>query len=142
MDAPRQLDTLRRQPDLWPNAVEEILRLDSPVQLTARVALDDVTVAGTPITRGDLVVIYLAAANRDPAVFTDPHRFARRVTSLLAEAAQTAAAPPAGATPRSRMPPDRTTPPSRRRGPPRARPPGTRRTGPDRPPATFPAVPP
>ncbi|MGF2946374.1 cytochrome P450 [Mycobacterium sp. Lab-001] len=75
LDAPRQLDTLRRQPDLWPNAVEEILRLDSPVQLTARVALDDVTVAGTPITRGDLVVIYLAAANRDPAVFTDPHRF-------------------------------------------------------------------
>ncbi|MEY8016189.1 cytochrome P450 [Mycobacterium servetii] len=75
LDAPQHLDTLRQQPELWPNAVEEILRLDSPVQLTARVALDDVEVAGTPIPRGGLVVVYLAAANRDPAVFTDPHRF-------------------------------------------------------------------
>lgn len=75
LDAPHHLDTLRQHPELWPNAVEEILRLDSPVQLTARVALDDVEVAGTPISRGELVVVYLAAANRDPAVFTDPHRF-------------------------------------------------------------------
>jgi cytochrome P450 len=60
---------------LWPNAVEEILRLDSPVQLTARVALNDVEVAGTTIKRGELVVVYLAAANRDAAVFPDPHRF-------------------------------------------------------------------
>lgn len=75
LDAPHHLETLRRHPALWPNAVEEILRLDSPVQLTARVALGDVEVAGTPISRGELVVVYLAAANRDPAVFTDPHRF-------------------------------------------------------------------
>jgi cytochrome P450 len=75
LDAPQHLDTLRQRPELWPNAVEEILRLESPVQLTARVSLDDVEVAGTPITRGELVVVYLAAANRDPAVFIDPHRF-------------------------------------------------------------------
>lgn len=60
---------------MWANAVEEILRLDSPVQLTARVARNDVEVAGTTIRRGELVVVYLAAANRDPAVFPDPHRF-------------------------------------------------------------------
>ncbi|ORW69167.1 cytochrome P450 [Mycobacterium saskatchewanense] len=75
LDEPQHLDTLRRRPELWPNAVEEILRLDSPVQLTARVALRDVVVAGMRIGGGDLVVIYLAAANRDPSVFDDPHRF-------------------------------------------------------------------
>jgi cytochrome P450 len=75
LDTPEHLDTLRRRPELWPNAVEEILRLDSPVQLTARVALRDVEVAGMRIKHGELVVIYLAAANRDPSVFPDPHRF-------------------------------------------------------------------
>jgi cytochrome P450 len=60
---------------LWPNAVEEILRLESPVQLTGRVALKDVDVAGMRVQGGELVVIYLAAANRDPSVFEDPHRF-------------------------------------------------------------------
>jgi cytochrome P450 len=75
VDAPSQLEKLRERPELWSNAVEEILRLDSPVQLTARVARDDVEVAGTPIEKGALMIIYLAAANRDPSVFADPHRF-------------------------------------------------------------------
>jgi len=75
LDAPEQLHALQQRPQLWPNAVEEILRLESPVQLTARAALDDVELAGRPIRRGELVVVYLAAANRDPAVFVDPHRF-------------------------------------------------------------------
>jgi cytochrome P450 len=75
LDHPEQLATLRARPQLWPNAVEEILRLDPPVQLTARVARNDVEVAGTPIKRGEVVVVYLAAANRDPSVFADPHRF-------------------------------------------------------------------
>ncbi|OBK50154.1 cytochrome P450 [Mycobacterium sp. 1081908.1] len=75
LDAPEHLETLRRRPELWPNAVEEILRLDSPVQLTARVAQRDVEVAGMRIKRDELVVIYLAAANRDPSVFPDPDRF-------------------------------------------------------------------
>jgi cytochrome P450 len=75
LDAPEHLDTLRQRPDLWPNAVEEILRLESPVQLTARVAHNDVELAGRRIKRGELVVVYLAAANRDPSVFPDPHRF-------------------------------------------------------------------
>ncbi len=75
LDAPQHLDTLRQRPELWPNAVEEILRLDPPVQLTARVARDDVEVAGMQLKSGDMVVILLAAANRDPSVFGDPHRF-------------------------------------------------------------------
>lgn len=75
LDAPEHVQTLTQRPQLWPNAVEEILRLESPVQLTARIALNDTEVAGAHIKRGELVVIYLAAANRDPAVFADPHRF-------------------------------------------------------------------
>ena len=75
LDTPEHLDTLRQRPELWPNAVEEILRLDSPVQLTARVALKDAEVAGIRIQGGELVIIYLGAANRDPSVFPDPHRF-------------------------------------------------------------------
>ena len=75
INAPDQLAILNDDPSLWPNAVEEILRLDSPVQLTGRVARNDTTVAGMPVRKGDFVVIYLAAANRDPALFDDPHRF-------------------------------------------------------------------
>lgn len=75
MDAPDQLAILRQDPGLWPNAVEEILRLDSPVQLLARVALSDTEVAGTPMRAGELVIICIAAANRDPAVFDQADRF-------------------------------------------------------------------
>lgn len=75
LNAPEQLALLTEDPSLWPNAVEEILRLDSPVQLTVRVARADTVVAGTPVRCGEIVVIYLAAANRDPAVFADPHTF-------------------------------------------------------------------
>ena len=75
LDAPDQLVRLRKQPELWPNAVEEILRMDSPVQLTARVARTDTEVVGRLIRRDETVVICLAGANRDPTVFDDPHRF-------------------------------------------------------------------
>jgi cytochrome P450 len=75
LENPQHLETLAKRPDLWPNAVEEILRLESPVQMTARFARRDVDIAGTTIRSGELVVIYLAGANRDPAVFDDPHRF-------------------------------------------------------------------
>ncbi|WNG93250.1 cytochrome P450 [Mycobacterium sp. ITM-2016-00318] len=75
LDAPEHLETLAARQDLWPNAVEEILRLDSPVQMTARVAAKDVELAGTRVLRGETVVIHVAGANRDPRVFADPHRF-------------------------------------------------------------------
>ena len=75
LDHPEHLRTLSQRPQLWPNAVEEILRLESPVQLTARIALKDTEVAGRPVKPGELVLIYVAAANRDPAVFADPNTF-------------------------------------------------------------------
>jgi cytochrome P450 len=75
LEHPDQLAMLLDQPDLWPNAVEEILRLESPVQLSARVPRDDTEVAGRTVKRDELVILYLAGANRDPEVFADPHRF-------------------------------------------------------------------
>ncbi len=75
LDAPEHLECLAARPELWPNAVEEILRLESPVQMSARIACKDVDVAGTRVQQDELVVLHLAGANRDPKVFTDPHRF-------------------------------------------------------------------
>jgi cytochrome P450 len=70
-----QLDRLKAEPELWPNAVDEMLRIDPPVLLTGRTALRDTTVAGRPIPKNALVTTVLAAANRDPEVFADPNRF-------------------------------------------------------------------
>ncbi|GAA1352655.1 cytochrome P450 [Catellatospora bangladeshensis] len=55
--------------------VEETLRFDPPVQYTVRLPLEDTEVAGTRLAKGTPVMLVLAAANRDPAVFADPHRF-------------------------------------------------------------------
>lgn len=74
-DHPDQLALLRAEPDLWPNAVEEVLRVDPPVMLTSRSATREVEVAGRAIPQGGLVVTVLAGANRDPQVFDDPDRF-------------------------------------------------------------------
>lgn len=75
LEHPDQLRLLLDQPELWPGAVEEILRLESPVQLSGRIAKVDVDIAGYPVQAGEPVILYLAGANRDPAVFDDPHRF-------------------------------------------------------------------
>ena len=72
---PDQLARLRAEPELWPNAVEEILRIDAPVQTTARTARSEVELAGHRLRPGTTVVLSLAGANRDPAVFPDPTRF-------------------------------------------------------------------
>jgi cytochrome P450 len=72
---PEQLARLRDDPDLWPAAVEEILRLDSPVQMTARTAGCDVEIAGNHIAAGDMVALFLGSANHDPHVFNDPNDF-------------------------------------------------------------------
>ncbi|MGV9802830.1 cytochrome P450 [Mycobacterium sp. NPDC003449] len=75
LDHPEHLQTLAARPELWPNAVEEILRLDSPVQMSARAARVDTDVAGMRVHAGELVILHLLGANRDPKVFADPHRF-------------------------------------------------------------------
>ena len=72
---PEQLQRLVDDPSLWPNAVDEVLRIDPPVLLTGRSAIRDTVVAGHAIPRGRVVTTVLAAANRDPEVFTDPDRF-------------------------------------------------------------------
>ncbi len=72
---PGQLDRLRKDPALWPNAVDEALRLDPPVLLTGRVCTRATSVAGVALPAGAHVVTALAGANRDPAVFADPERF-------------------------------------------------------------------
>jgi cytochrome P450 len=72
---PDQLALLRDDPELWPSAVEEILRIDSPVQMTARTAHCDLDLAGHRIAAGEMVALLLSGANRDPHVFTDPDKF-------------------------------------------------------------------
>lgn len=72
---PDQLRALQDDPEGWPNAVEEVLRHESPVQLTMRAAHRDTEVAGERVSRGEAVLVYLSAANRDPRVFEDPTRF-------------------------------------------------------------------
>jgi cytochrome P450 len=75
VEHPDQLARLQEQPDLWGTAVEEVLRYDSPVQRTARVAMADTEIAGHRVPQGALVACLLGGANRDPAVFDDPHTF-------------------------------------------------------------------
>jgi cytochrome P450 len=72
---PEQLGVLRARPELWANAVDEVLRVDPPVLMTGRMCLRDTTIAGVPVRRGQLVTTVLAAANRDPAVFENPLAF-------------------------------------------------------------------
>ncbi|MFC4518114.1 cytochrome P450 [Streptomyces ehimensis] len=72
---PEQLDRLRREPDLLPRAVEELLRYEPPVHMRERVPLADIDVAGTTIPAGASVVLVLASGNRDPMRFPEPDRF-------------------------------------------------------------------
>lgn len=80
-----QLEMLRDDPSLARYAIEELLRYDSPVQLTARPALEDVEIDGHTIRAGEETVVILGAGNRDPAVFDDPEGLdiTREKTSVL-----------------------------------------------------------
>jgi cytochrome P450 len=69
LDHRDQLDGLIADPSLDVNAVEELLRFDSPVQFSRRIALEPIEVEGVAIEPGDLVMTCLGAANRDPAKF-------------------------------------------------------------------------
>jgi cytochrome P450 len=70
-----QLALLREQPEIAPLLVNEVLRYDTPVQLTARVALRPGTVGELPVEPGTVVVLLLAAGNRDEAAFPGADRF-------------------------------------------------------------------
>ncbi|GIW40318.1 MAG: cytochrome P450 [Candidatus Binatia bacterium] len=71
---PGEARRLRKDPSLAPLAVEECLRYTSPIQLTDRVALEDLEIGGHRIRKHQLVGLLLAAANRDPEIFPDPDR--------------------------------------------------------------------
>ncbi|MDT0468834.1 cytochrome P450 [Streptomyces gibsoniae] len=72
---PDQLDRLRRDPDLLPSAVEELLRYEPPVHMRERYPLADIEVAGTTLPAGSTVLLALASGNRDPRRFHEPDRF-------------------------------------------------------------------
>jgi cytochrome P450 len=71
---PDQLERLRNDPSLIESAIEEFLRFETPVQVTGRVASEDVEVGGKIIRKGQPVGLLLGAANRDPDQFPDPDR--------------------------------------------------------------------
>ncbi len=71
---PESFELLRSRPDIAKAAVEELLRYESPVQHTARIAHADFELGGKTILKGSRIVVVLAAANRDPNRFPDPDR--------------------------------------------------------------------
>jgi hypothetical protein len=71
---PDQLDRLRRDPGLIGTAVEELLRYDGPVQRTARIPSADVTIGSRTIAKGEMVMPFIGAADRDPVQFPEPDR--------------------------------------------------------------------
>ncbi|HAM27987.1 MAG TPA: cytochrome P450 [Microbacteriaceae bacterium] len=74
MQNPEQMALLQERPELIPWAVEEFLRLASPVYHFRRTATRDTEINGQAIKEGDKVVTWFAAGNRDPEVFDEPYR--------------------------------------------------------------------
>ncbi len=71
---PDQLERLRTDLFLIPSAIEELLRYESPIQYTSRLAPDDVQMGGKTIRKRQAVIAVMGAANRDPERFPDPDR--------------------------------------------------------------------
>ena len=74
-DAPDQWALVRQRPELIPNAVEEVVRLASPIRAFTRFVTEDSEIAGVPIPQGSRVMVMYASANRDERKFADPDRF-------------------------------------------------------------------
>ncbi len=72
---PGQLQLLKNDPSLMANAIEELLRYDSSVQVTGRTTLEYVDeIGGISLQKGQSVICLLGSANRDPAAYSDPDR--------------------------------------------------------------------
>ncbi len=74
LENPDQLKWLARHPERCAQAVEELLRYDSPAQVASRVALADLELDGVRVRKGQQALVVLGAANRDPACHPDPDR--------------------------------------------------------------------
>jgi len=74
-ERPGEWEKLRANPEIVPDAVEEILRWVSPISHFTRIATEDAEVRGTTIPAGEQVALYFASANRDEDVFDDPFAF-------------------------------------------------------------------
>ncbi|MFC5055812.1 cytochrome P450 [Saccharothrix xinjiangensis] len=72
---PDQLTALREKPEVITGLVDEVLRYDPPVHLAARMARTDTTIDGYDVKQDDVVVVLMAAANRDPRAYPDADRF-------------------------------------------------------------------
>ncbi|MEH7453739.1 cytochrome P450 [Gottfriedia acidiceleris] len=72
---PNQMIELKENPVLIEQAVEECLRYESPTQMIARVATEDIEIDNASIKKGDQIYVLIGAANRDPHKFHDPHLF-------------------------------------------------------------------
>lgn len=72
---PDQWERLRAEPSLVPNAIDEALRLESPIQSFSRSTGEETVLGGVAIPAGARVLILFGAANRDPAAFEDPEQF-------------------------------------------------------------------
>ena len=72
---PTELAKLKANPDLISAVVEETLRHEGPVDVTGRIASQDMEVGGCPVKSRQAFTFFLRAANHDPEVFEDPHRF-------------------------------------------------------------------
>ena len=70
-----QLERLKADPALINSAVEEVLRYESPVDITGRIAPRDMEVGGCPMKQSQSLIFSLRGANRDPQAFPEPHRF-------------------------------------------------------------------
>jgi cytochrome P450 len=73
--SPEQFARLKASPASIEAAIEEALRADSPAQFIMRVVREDTTMAGQALAKGDMLIVYLAAANRDPKKWSDPASF-------------------------------------------------------------------
>jgi cytochrome P450 len=72
---PAELAKLQADPSIINAVVEEVLRYDPPVDITARIASGDMEIGGCPLHAGQAMTVSLRAANRDPETYDDPHAF-------------------------------------------------------------------
>ncbi|MFD9458086.1 cytochrome P450 [Streptomyces sp. NPDC059985] len=78
LEHPTHLESLRRDPALIPDVVDEVLRYDAPIHMITRVAPMDTQLGDTLVPTGQMVQLMVGAAHHDPARYPEPHRFSPR----------------------------------------------------------------